>query len=108
MKKLKIWKKSLLLIISVTLFLSQTLPAFALWDGATINVVGKYREHENSTATTNVIRVFRLAEGESPLMPAESFTANTKLGGTGETYIYTPVEETERADFSRPVPYKMV
>lgn len=108
MKKLKIWKKSLLLIISVTLFLSQALPAFALWDGATISTVGKYREHENSFATTNVIRVFKLAEGESPLMPAKSFTANTRINGTGETYIYTPVEETEQADFSRPVPYKMV
>ena len=94
MKKLKIWKKSLLLIISVTLFLSQALPAFALWDGATISTVGKYREHENSFATTNVIRVFKLAEGESPLMPAESFTANTRINGTGETYIYTPVSYT--------------
>lgn len=41
-------------------------------------------------------------------MPAESFTANTRINGTGETYIYTPVEETKQADFSRPVPYKMV
>ena len=83
MKKLKIWKKSLLLIISVTLFLSQALPAFALWDGATISTAGKYREHENSFATTNVIRVFKLAEGESPLMPAEAGASRYGAGDTG-------------------------
>ena len=89
------------LILACVLLLSHTMTAFALWDGLYAN--GKYLGHETiaSTATGTIFQIFQLEEGESSVMPLESFETIQK----NEHILFTPVSDAEQADFSSPVPY---
>lgn len=97
----KAGKRLLLLMLTIVLLLSQTITAFALWDGLT--ATGKYRGYETiaSTATGTIMQIFQLKDGESSIMPLESFETIQK----NKRVFFTPVSDAEQADFSSPVPY---
>ena len=61
------------LLLALVLLLGQTMTAFALWDG--VRTGGGYRNHEGiiSTGTGTIMQIFQLEEGESSVMPLESF-----------------------------------
>ena len=99
----KLWKKGIVLLLAVSLFLGNSITSLALWNGISSRGMS-YRNHQFVvSASTDFINVFQLADGESPVMPLESCQMEKK----GITYTYTPVEQKAQADFSSPVPYVM-
>ncbi|SCH45475.1 Putative glycoside hydrolase [uncultured Clostridium sp.] len=99
----KLWKKGIVLLLAVSLFLGNSITSLALWNGVSSRGMS-YRNHQFVVSTsTDFINVFQLADGESPVMPLESCQMEKK----GITYTYTPVEQKAQADFSSPVPYVM-
>lgn len=102
----KIRKKGLAWLLIFAMFWGQSITAFALWNG--ISVVGSgpyYTGHASASPSiaADIISVFRLEEGESPVMPLKSFTYEKD----GIVYSYTPISTGEQADFSSPVPYRV-
>ena len=89
------------LLLALVLLLGQTMTAFALWDG--VHTGGGYRNHEGiiSTGTGTIMQIFQLEEGESSVMPLESFETTLDK----QRVSFTPVSDAEQADFSSPVPY---
>lgn len=102
----QIWKKCLVIVLSLTLFWGQGLTAFALWNGASIRGGGGgYLGHANVIPIAgDIFHVFQLQEGESSVLPLKSFTGTRN----NIAYTYIPEYDEEQADFSRPVPYKIV
>lgn len=99
----KLWKKGIILLLAVSLFLGNSITSLALWNGISSRGMS-YRNHQLVVnPSTDFINVFQLADGESPVMPLESCQMEKK----GITYTYTPVEQKAQADFSSPVPYVM-
>ena len=99
----KLWKKGIILLLAVSLFLGNSITSRALWNGISSRGMS-YRNHQLVVnPSTDFINVFQLADGESPVMPLESCQMEKK----GITYTYTPVEQKAQADFSSPVPYVM-
>lgn len=99
----KLWKKGIVLLLAVSLFLGNSITSLALWNGISSRGMS-YRNHQFVvSASTDFINVFQLADGESSVMPLESCQMEKK----GITYTYTPVEQKSQADFSSPVPYVM-
>ena len=99
----KLWKKGIILLLAVSLFLGNSITSLALWNGISSRGMS-YRNHQLVVNPyTDFINVFQLADGESPVMPLESCQMEKK----GITYTYTPVEQKAQADFSSPVPYVM-
>ena len=102
----QIWKKCLVIVLSLTLFWGQGLTAFALWNGASIRGGGGgYLGHANVIPIAgDIFHVFQLQEGESSVLPLKSFTGTRN----NIAYTYIPEYDEEQADFSRPIPYKIV
>ena len=74
------------LLISLTLLLGECMTAFALWNGISATSGGMYRGHE-SLATgfgVDIVNVFQLEEGESPIMPLETFERTAR----GKEYTF--------------------
>ena len=94
------------LLISLTLLLGECMTAFALWNGISATSGGMYRGHESLAAGfgVDIVHVFQLEEGESPIMPLETFE---RTAG-GKEYTFIPESAEKQADFSQPVPYRMV
>ena len=100
----KLWKKGIILLLAVSLFLGNSITSLALWNGISSRGMS-YRNHQLVVnPSTDFINVFQLADGESPVMPLESCQMEKK----GITYTYTPVEQKAQADFSSPVPLSLI
>ncbi|MDO4262124.1 MAG: hypothetical protein Q4C82_08595 [Eubacteriales bacterium] len=101
----RIGKRALPFLLAAVIFMGQALNALALWEGVTAKGA-EYRGHEAILGTTNdVVYVFQLEPGESPVMPLESFTTTATSGFYTVASTYTPLSGEDEADFSSPVPF---